>query len=207
MSTSHAGLVPAHATAQTVAKEYATRYLEQLGIAPSKSTLDLVHRHVPLTEKNIATTLRVRAACALVAQSCLASPRHALVKRSWQRQLHLPHARRALPRVWGGQADARPSPQGTGVAWLEVRHWLRHGAPHDMQAKGHVSDELQLLVPPVTHAFRVPKVIHAHDILQLGITNGETKSPQAEVRGRAPRAWASGGRSVCAACALCPRRP
>ncbi len=45
---------------QALNKEYATRYLEHLGIAPAKATLDLVQRNVPLTEQCITTTLRVR---------------------------------------------------------------------------------------------------------------------------------------------------
>lgn len=45
---------------QCVASEYATRYLEQLGVRASKSALDLVNQHIPLTEKCIKTTIRVR---------------------------------------------------------------------------------------------------------------------------------------------------
>ena len=42
-----------------VSGEFATRYLERLGVKPSKSTLDMVHKSVPLTDSCIKTTLRV----------------------------------------------------------------------------------------------------------------------------------------------------
>jgi hypothetical protein len=42
-----------------------------------------------------------------------------------------------------------------------------------MQAKGHVTDEIQIAVPPVTHHFKVPQVIGAHAVLQLGLANEE----------------------------------
>ncbi len=58
---------------------------------------------------------------------------------------------------------------------------LIHMCTH-MQAKGHVNDELLLTAPPVPKTFKIPKVIHAHAILQLGLTNQETASLQPEVR-------------------------
>lgn len=45
---------------QMVSGEYATRYLERLGVKPSKSTLELVHKSVPLSDSCMKTTLRVR---------------------------------------------------------------------------------------------------------------------------------------------------
>ena len=45
---------------QMVSSEYATRYLERLGIKPSKATLELVHKSVPLSDSCMKTTLRVR---------------------------------------------------------------------------------------------------------------------------------------------------
>lgn len=57
-------------TQQTVAGEFATRYLESLGVSPSRQTLELVHTCIPLTDKNVTTTLRV---C-----TCDITPLHAL---------------------------------------------------------------------------------------------------------------------------------
>eukprot|EP00198_Chlamydomonas_reinhardtii_P013603 XP_001702940.1 predicted protein [Chlamydomonas reinhardtii] len=45
---------------QLVSREFATRYLEQVGVRPSKATLDLVNRNVPLSEAHIKTTLRAK---------------------------------------------------------------------------------------------------------------------------------------------------
>ncbi|EFJ51941.1 hypothetical protein VOLCADRAFT_86956 [Volvox carteri f. nagariensis] len=45
---------------QLVSREFATRYLESVGVRPSKATMDLVNRNVPLTESNIKTTLRAK---------------------------------------------------------------------------------------------------------------------------------------------------
>ncbi|KAG2448368.1 hypothetical protein HYH02_006950 [Chlamydomonas schloesseri] len=45
---------------QLVSREFATRYLEQVGVRPSKATLDLVNRNVPLSEVHIKTTLRAK---------------------------------------------------------------------------------------------------------------------------------------------------
>jgi hypothetical protein len=45
---------------QTLASEYATRYLEQIGVKPSKQAMDLVHKSIPLTHENIKTTLRAK---------------------------------------------------------------------------------------------------------------------------------------------------
>ncbi len=50
--------VPAAAT-QLVAREFANRYLESVGVRPSRATLDLVHRNVALGEEHIRATLRV----------------------------------------------------------------------------------------------------------------------------------------------------
>lgn len=122
---------PMHAThlhllLQIMASEYATRYLEQLGVSPSRFTMDLVHRHVPLTNSCIVTTFR---------------------------------------------------------------------------AKGHVNDEIQVTVPPVAHQPRIPQVIGAQAILQLGLANAEAGvvSPRDEVRcssgsgrSRMPLSWARG---------------
>ncbi|GFH15153.1 uncharacterized protein HaLaN_11328 [Haematococcus lacustris] len=66
---------------QIVAGEYATRYLEQLGVDPSKQTLDLVHAHVPLTDKCITTTLRVR--MLPPPHACMAEER-ALLANTWK---------------------------------------------------------------------------------------------------------------------------
>jgi len=48
------------ARAQVVESEYSTRYLEQLGVSPSRQTLDLVHRNVPLSKKYVKTTMRAQ---------------------------------------------------------------------------------------------------------------------------------------------------
>ncbi|GLC44424.1 hypothetical protein PLESTB_000471400 [Pleodorina starrii] len=45
---------------QLVSREFATRYLESVGVRPSKATMDLVNRNVPLTESHIKTTLRAK---------------------------------------------------------------------------------------------------------------------------------------------------
>ncbi|GIL73101.1 hypothetical protein Vretimale_4712 [Volvox reticuliferus] len=45
---------------QLVSREFATRYLESVGVRPSKATMDLVNRNVPLTEAHIKTTLRAK---------------------------------------------------------------------------------------------------------------------------------------------------
>ena len=45
---------------QVISNEYGQRYLEQLGVRPNKSTLDLVQKNIPLTKRSIKTTLRVR---------------------------------------------------------------------------------------------------------------------------------------------------
>ncbi|KXZ56791.1 hypothetical protein GPECTOR_1g712 [Gonium pectorale] len=47
-------------SAQLVSCEFATRYLESVGVRPSKATMDLVHRNMPLTESHIKTTLRAK---------------------------------------------------------------------------------------------------------------------------------------------------
>lgn len=43
---------------QLVANEYATRYLESIGVKPNRATMDLVQQNVPLTKDCIKTTLR-----------------------------------------------------------------------------------------------------------------------------------------------------
>jgi len=83
---------------QILESEYGSRYLEGLGVAPSRSTLDLVHKNVPLSQKCVNTTLR---------------------------------------------------------------------------AKGHVNDEIQITVPPLTHQPKVPQVINPHAVLQLGLNTQE----------------------------------
>lgn len=45
---------------QVVSSEYATRYLEQIGVKPSKATLDMVHKNISLTDNCVKTTFRVR---------------------------------------------------------------------------------------------------------------------------------------------------
>lgn len=45
---------------QMVGSEYATRYLEQIGVAPSRAALEMVQKNIPLSHKNIKTTFRVR---------------------------------------------------------------------------------------------------------------------------------------------------
>jgi len=45
---------------QILESEYGTRYLEGLGVAPSRATLDLVHKNVPLSQKCVNTTLRAK---------------------------------------------------------------------------------------------------------------------------------------------------
>ncbi|GFR41013.1 hypothetical protein Agub_g1680 [Astrephomene gubernaculifera] len=47
-------------TVQLVSREFATRYLESVGVRPSKATMELVNRNVPLTEAHIKTTLRAK---------------------------------------------------------------------------------------------------------------------------------------------------
>lgn len=47
------------AAMQLVAREFANRYLESVGVRPSRATLDLVHRNVALGEEHIRATLRV----------------------------------------------------------------------------------------------------------------------------------------------------
>jgi len=51
---------PFRVSPQQVQGEYATRYLEKLGVKPSKTTLDIVQRSVPLSTNCIKHTLRVR---------------------------------------------------------------------------------------------------------------------------------------------------
>ena len=42
-----------------LSSEYAAKYLEAIGVKPSKSTVELVHKNVPLTDSCIKTTFRV----------------------------------------------------------------------------------------------------------------------------------------------------
>ncbi len=43
----------------TVQSEYATKYLESIGVKPCSKTMDFVHKHIPLTDACVKTTLRV----------------------------------------------------------------------------------------------------------------------------------------------------
>mmetsp|Transcript_26128 Transcript_26128/g.77511 ORF Transcript_26128/g.77511 Transcript_26128/m.77511 type:complete len:282 (-) Transcript_26128:962-1807(-) len=43
---------------QLLEREYATRYLEGIGVKPNRLTMDMVHKHVPLSDACVKTTLR-----------------------------------------------------------------------------------------------------------------------------------------------------
>jgi hypothetical protein len=44
---------------QLLSNEYSTRYLEKIGVRPTKTTIEMVNKNVPLSESCIKTTLRV----------------------------------------------------------------------------------------------------------------------------------------------------
>jgi len=44
------------------------------------------------------------------------------------------------------------------------------------RAKGHVTDEIQITVPPIQHQFKISQVISPHSVVQLGMNNAEDKT-------------------------------
>ncbi|GAX77458.1 hypothetical protein CEUSTIGMA_g4902.t1 [Chlamydomonas eustigma] len=90
---------------QLLSNEYSTRYLEKIGVKPTKSTMEMVNKNIALTESCIKTTLR---------------------------------------------------------------------------SKGHIQDQVLLTVPAVQHSIRIPTVISALSVAQLGLNNQEDKRRQDE---------------------------
>jgi hypothetical protein len=139
----------AHTCMQMVASEYATRYLEQIGVKPSKGTLDMVHKNIPLSPECVKTTLRVRGGRLLAL--------HPLDTHTHTQSLSHAHTH---ARAHTTNHSCCPPPS------------LR------TQSQGHVQDEVQISVPPVVHTVRVPQKISAHSIVQLGMANTSPEGSQ-----------------------------
>lgn len=181
---------------QLVSREFATRYLEQVGVRPSKATLDLVNRNVPLSEAHIKTTLRVRACLCGTFSSCI---------KTWKRCAGHAFSLAVTDQTGLSGCAQFFLPADCSTTCCVLRHGPEVGwrvtdstntSTHLVQAKGHVEDELHITVPPVNHSYKVPVFINPAAVLQLGIGNKVLGAAADEVRA----AWPSGPCMICTEC-------